>query len=72
MSAPELSAAERAEVMRFGIHDETIGDEITHACPPEGSGLTPCCGRSPFELPMTDRMTLEPELVNCRGGNEPL
>lgn len=42
--------------------------EVTHACPPEGSGRTPCCGRTPFELPGTDRMTLEPALVNCAEG----
>jgi len=39
--------------------------EITHACPVGDSNETPCCGLSPFELPMTDRMTLVPELVNC-------
>lgn len=40
--------------------------ETTHACPPEGSGVTPCCDRTPFELPMTDRMTLDPSLVTCQ------
>lgn len=40
--------------------------EITHACPPGDAGLTPCCGRTPFELPRTDRMTLEAHLVNCK------
>lgn len=39
--------------------------EVTHACPPEGSGVTPCCGQTLFELPGTDRMTLDPTLVNC-------
>jgi hypothetical protein len=33
--------------------------EIVHACPPDGSGLTPCCGRTPFELPLTDRISSE-------------
>lgn len=33
--------------------------EIVHACPPDGSGLTPCCGRTPFELPRTDRISSE-------------
>lgn len=28
-----------------------------HQCPPDGSAVTPCCGRTPFELPRTDRMT---------------
>lgn len=41
--------------------------ETVHRCPPEGQGLTPCCGRTPFELPRTHRMTLDPELVTCVG-----
>jgi len=38
---------------------------VTHLCPPTGQALTPCCGRSPFELPRTDRITLDPNLVTC-------
>lgn len=41
-------------------------DDVVRRCPPEGSGLTPCCGRTPFELPLTDRMTLDPTLVTCQ------
>jgi hypothetical protein len=41
--------------------------EITHQCPPEGSGIMPCCGRTPFEVPGTDRMTLDAALVDCDG-----
>ncbi|MFF7837594.1 hypothetical protein ACFZC6_01970 [Streptomyces ossamyceticus] len=37
-----------------------------HGCPPDGSGLTPCCGRTPFELPRTDRMATDPALVTCQ------
>lgn len=37
----------------------------THACPPRGKSLTPCCRRSPFELPRDDRITLETRLVTC-------
>lgn len=50
---------------------QTVGHEppqvsVTHACPPRGAGgLTPCCGRTPFELPRTDRMTSDPALVTC-------
>jgi hypothetical protein len=40
--------------------------EAVHACPPEGSGLTPCCHRTPFELPNADRMTAAPSDVTCR------
>ena len=37
-----------------------------HACPPQGSGVMPCCGRTPFDVPRTDRMTSTEE-VTCRG-----
>lgn len=39
----------------------------THACPRGSDRLTPCCGRSPFDLPSTDRITLEPANVTCAG-----
>ena len=40
--------------------------EVTHQCPPEGGGgLMPCCGLTPFEVPPTDRITLNPSLVTC-------
>jgi hypothetical protein len=40
--------------------------ETTHQCPPDGGGgLMPCCGLTPFEVPRTDRMTLDPALVTC-------
>lgn len=28
----------------------------------------PCCGRTPFEVPRDDRMTLDESLVTCYGG----
>lgn len=36
-----------------------------HRCPPDGSGVMPCCGRTPFEVPHSDRMTLNPDEVTC-------
>lgn len=39
--------------------------EVVHQCPPEGSGVTPCCGRTPFELPRTDRMSIDTKVVTC-------
>lgn len=39
--------------------------EKIHACPPDGSGLTPCCGRTPFELPLSDRISSE--TATCTG-----
>jgi hypothetical protein len=40
-------------------------DEVTHACPRSGESVTSCCGRTPFELLRTDRMTLDHALVTC-------
>jgi hypothetical protein len=40
--------------------------EVVHRCPRFGSGITPCCERTPWELPRTDRMTLDPALVTCK------
>ncbi len=38
----------------------------THGCPSDGSGLTPCCSRTPFELPRDDRISSE-AAVTCTG-----
>lgn len=46
--------------------DVTVSAGTTHACPPEGSGVMPCCGRTPFEVPRKHRMTLDDRLVTCR------
>jgi hypothetical protein len=45
-------------------------DGVTHACPPDGGGLMPCCGQTPFEVPRTDRMTLDPAQVTCGSSAE--
>lgn len=39
-------------------------DVPTHACPPIGSGIMPCCNRPPFEV-RAHRMTLDPKRVTC-------
>lgn len=46
-----------------------LGEEntVVHACPPDGSGLTPCCGRSPIDLPLTERISLDGTSVTCIG-----
>jgi hypothetical protein len=55
----------------WDAHEEVRGGmEVIHLCPPEGSGLMPCCGRTPFEARQS-RMTVNPSLVTCKGGNEP-
>jgi hypothetical protein len=42
--------------------------EIVHACPPLGPAVTTCCGRTPFDLPRTDRLTNDPAAVTCGAG----
>lgn len=41
-----------------------------HWCPGPGEGITRCCGRTPFELPRTDRMTTVPGDVTCTPHDE--
>lgn len=45
--------------------------EVIHACPPNGSGVMPCCGCTPFEVCSLDRITRDPALVTCRAGHHP-
>lgn len=48
------------------INYAQVVEEVTHACPPKGSGIMPCCGQTPFEvLRPSDRMTTDPKLVTC-------
>lgn len=37
---------------------------VVHECPPDGSGIMPCCGRTPFEA-LDSRMATDPSLVTC-------
>lgn len=39
--------------------------ETTHRCPEGSEAAMPCCGRTPFEVPWTDRLTEDPESVTC-------
>ncbi|CBG73091.1 putative phage protein [Streptomyces scabiei 87.22] len=45
-----------------------IDRQTAHACPPLGSGLMPCCGRTPFEA-TGERLAMDPRLVTCQGVN---
>lgn len=38
---------------------------VTHGAPWTSDRLTPCCHRTPFELPMSDRLTCHPSRVTC-------
>lgn len=43
------------------------GLALVHACPPDGSGLMPCCGRTPLEVSVRDRMSVDGIDVTCEG-----
>lgn len=43
---------------------DAVRSMIVHQCPPEGGGVMPCCGRTPFEVDPRERMTAT-ELVTC-------
>jgi hypothetical protein len=48
----------------------TLGPrEVVHACPARGYGAMECCGVLVFDLPMSDRVTTNPDHVTC--GREP-
>lgn len=38
----------------------TTGDEVVHLIA-DGEAVTSCCGRTPFELPRMDRLTVNPD-----------
>jgi hypothetical protein len=39
--------------------------EVIHAAPLAGKSTTHCCGKTLFELPMADRVTVNDATVNC-------
>ena len=40
---------------------------VTHECPHMDEATMPCCDKTPFEVSRNDRMTLDRQLVTCRG-----
>ncbi|WP_406156919.1 hypothetical protein [Streptomyces canus] len=66
---PELPAIEPEPLGNIDVDPADVAEaseEAVHGCPPDGSGLTPCCGRTPFELPLTDRISSEAP-ITCPG-----
>ncbi|MBX7464922.1 hypothetical protein K1Y80_02350 [Streptomyces sp. MAG02] len=69
-------ATDWAEVqasVRAALADEMVfapTSTTVHACPPDGSGLMPCCGRTPFELGALERLTEHGPAVTCPGTQE--
>lgn len=42
-----------------------VDHSTVHQCPHEGEAVTPCCGRTPFELLQTDRLSVDVRQVTC-------
>jgi hypothetical protein len=60
-----LALCDEAERLRgYKEREDQEGVHIHH-CPRQGESVTPCCGKTPFEIPGWHRMTAKPELVNC-------
>lgn len=57
-----MAAFEELKRVVFG-EEETV----VHACPPGSSGLMPCCGRNPMDVPLTERISLDGTMVTCKG-----
>lgn len=66
MKPPDGVTIRHTSTSNGHAHYEVTIEEVVHRCPPMGSGVTPCCGRTPFELPRFDRITLDPKLVTCK------
>lgn len=45
---------------------------VIHLVPKVGIGPMVCCGKTPWELPLTDRMTADPEWVTCPRYSRPI
>jgi hypothetical protein len=68
----ELMVATVREVFGAGVVGvpaaQPANDEATiHETPAMYHGLMPCCGKTPFEVPGTDRITANLKLVTCGG-----
>ena len=60
-----LALWDEAERLRgYKEREDQEGVHI-HRCPRQGESVTPCCGKTPFEISGWHRMTTKPELVNC-------
>jgi hypothetical protein len=67
----EIFAAEYVRLANASVTDaaKSAPDRdrsVVHLCHTSKSGLTSCCHKTPYELPVTDRLTHDPGLVTCK------
>ncbi len=55
----------RAPVVLTDASHAAANGGVAHACPEGDASVTPCCGRSPFDLPSTDQIVTTDDLVTC-------
>ncbi|MEV5942705.1 hypothetical protein [Streptomyces sp. NPDC051994] len=70
---PVQQWAQAQAKVREALADETVldtGRPTVHACPPDGTGLMPCCGRTPFELGELEQLSGHGPAVTCSGTQE--
>jgi hypothetical protein len=65
MSLPQTFTVERVDAPAAPADVPAPRSTVVHATPRKGSSLTPCCGRSPFNLPRTDRISIDPFEATC-------
>lgn len=59
----ELHLLTDEDLLLIGLRRIT---DVVHRVPPDGAAVTPCCGRTPFELPRDEKVTSDDALVTCR------
>lgn len=64
----ELAKSPAAGTPSVALYDQDAA--LVHQCPPGSADRTPCCERSPWDLPFGDRITVDPALVTC--GRQPV
>ena len=68
--AEDAACEVKLDAELFVVPNRTIGASVIHAVPNTSSGITACCGRTPFELPRGDRLTEDHAAVTCTNRHE--
>lgn len=61
---PTIAGARRRQAVMSGPEYWQDAPETVHAIA-DGEAVTSCCGRTPFELPRMERITVDPKFANC-------
>lgn len=64
----QLSRRVEASYASSASPNRWVDVTTVHAAPSAGDAFMPCCRRTPFSVPRSDRMTLDPYLVTCGRG----